>query len=366
MKHKKQAAILATVLAFVTVLSACSSGATTQSTGTGNPAPAANTPAAAAQSSAAPSETTVQADEIKWHITIPGKSGSLCNTPTYVAYEKGFFAEEGIDAELISSNFESNKVGLANGTISTVNGDFQMFPSIEAGVEMTIVDGLHQGCIKLQVLPDSPIQNVQDIVGKKVGVDEIGGTPHQVALLWLAQNGIDPSRVTFLPFDGGAVELEALQSGAIDVAAMWDPLASTAEKAGTVRNLLDIGKDEPFAGHYCCFLYASKKLVAEQPELIAAELRAYHKAQAWINENPAEAVKLVTETGYVSTEDIDLATSLIDHYHYPAAHEHGDGAGVDVEEDVRYFAQSLYDVGFLTMEPDEFVRTAYTEIDLSL
>ena len=231
---------------------------------------------------------------------------------------------------------------------------------------MTIVDGLHQGCIKLQVLPDSPIQGVQDLVGKTIGVDEIGGTPHQVALLWLAQNGIDADQVTFLPFDGGAVELEALTSGAIDVAAMWDPLASTAEKAGTVRNLLDIGKDEPFAGHYCCFLYASRKLVEEQPELIAAELRAYHKAQAWIHDNPEEAVKLVTETGYVSTEDLELAAQLIDHYHYPAEHEHGHGAGVDVEEDVRYFAEALYEIGFLTTPPDEYVKTAYTAIDLDL
>lgn len=349
MKHKNTAKVLAATLALSALLTACGGGATMQSTS----APAAN---------------AAEGSELKWHITIPGKGGSLCNSVTYVAYEKGFFAEESIDAELISSNFEANKVGLANGTISTVNGDFQFFPSIEAGVEMTIVDGLHQGCIKLQVLPDSPINSVEDIIGKKIGVDEIGGTPHQVALLWLAQNGIDATQVTFLPFDGGAVELEALQSGAIDVAAMWDPLASTAEKAGTVRNLLDIGADEPFAGHYCCFLYASKKLVAEQPELIAAELRAYHKAQAWINENPEEAVKLVTERGYVSTEDTELAAQLIAHYHYPAAdeHGHGGGKGVDVEADVRYFAEALYEIGFLTTPPEEYIKTAYTAIDLNL
>lgn len=363
MKTKKKLFPIVAVLILTLLLSACGSSGT-QSTAQATQAPQTAAPAAeeTADTSEVPSEAAY-----KWHITIPGKSGSLCNSATYVAYEKGFFAEEGIDAELISSNFEANKVGLANGTISTVNGDFQFFPSIEAGVEMVIVDGLHQGCIKLQVLPDSPIQGVQDLVGKTIGVDEIGGTPHQVALLWLAQNGIDASEVTFLPFDGGAVELEALENGAIDVAAMWDPLASTAEKAGTVRNLLDIGTDEPFAGHYCCFLYASKKLVEEQPELIAAELRAYHKAQAWIHDNPEEAVQLVTETGYVSTEDLELAAQLIDHYHYPAEHEHGHGSGgVDVGEDVRYFAQALYDIGFLTTPVDEYVAAAYAEIDLNL
>lgn len=301
----------------------------------------------------------------KWRITIPGKSGSLCNSPTYIAYEKGFFAEEGIEAELISSNFEANKVGLANGTIATVNGDFQMFPSIEAGVQMSVVEGLHQGCIKLNVLPDSDIQNAEDLRGKTIAVDEIGGTPHQVALLWLARNGLTAGDVTFLPFDDGNLELEALLKGQVDAAAMWDPLASISEKAGTVRAILDISKDEPFAGHYCCFLYASNKLLESDPELIAAELRAYHKAQNWIYENPEEAVQLVTEQQYVSIEDHDLAVSLIKSYGYPSTSDY-ENKVYDVKADVEYFAQALYDAGFLTTDPAEYSQTAYTAVDLTL
>lgn len=303
--------------------------------------------------------------DIKWSITIPGKSGSLCNTPTYVAYEKGFFAEEGIDAELITADFEAKKVGLANGTISTINGDFQYFPSIEAGVEMSIVGGLHQGCIKLNVLPDSPIQGVEDLVGARIAVDEIGGTPYQVALLWLAQNGISPDQVTFLPFNDGALELEALYNGQVEVAALWDPLATTLEVDGSTRVILDISKDEPFAGHFCCFLYASNKVLKETPELIAAELRAYRKAQNWIYENPEEAVELVTEKQYVSIEDHDLAVELIKSYGYPSTEGYASGTW-DIGADVEYFAQALYDVGFLTTEPEEYVQKAYADVDLTL
>ena len=111
--------------------------------------------------------------EYKYHITIPGKGGSLCNSPTYVAYEKGFFAEEGIDVELITSDFEPSKIGLNNGTISTVNGDFQFFPAIQEGIGMSIVDGLHQGCIKVEVLPESEISGVEDLRGKRVGVGAV-------------------------------------------------------------------------------------------------------------------------------------------------------------------------------------------------
>ena len=40
-------------------------------------------------------------------IDIPGKDGSLCGAPIYIAYEKGFFAEEGFDVNLISADTEN-------------------------------------------------------------------------------------------------------------------------------------------------------------------------------------------------------------------------------------------------------------------
>lgn len=100
-------------------------------------------------------------------IDIPGKDGSLCGAPIYIAYEKGFFKQEGFDVNLISADTETRKIGLNNGTIPIVNGDFQFFPSIENNVKVKVVDGLHYGCIKLIVPKDSPIQGVQDLRGKR-------------------------------------------------------------------------------------------------------------------------------------------------------------------------------------------------------
>lgn len=302
--------------------------------------------------------------EAKWHVSLPGLGSSLCYAPTHVAYELGFFAEEGIDVELITTDFEPTKIGLNNGSVATANGDFQYFPAIQEGIGMKVVDGLHQGCIKVEVLPESEVQNVEDLRGKKIGVDEIGGTPYQVALLWLAQAGIGPGEVEFLPFNDGTLELEALKQGVIDAAALWDPYASVVEKEGVARVLLDIGGDEPFAGHYCCFLYASEKVIDEQPELVAAILRAYHKAQQWVAENPAEAAELINATGHVVVEDHELAAHLLDAYAFPN-HGHGENV-VDVRADVEYFARALYEVGYLTDDPAEFTEKAYAEIDLTL
>lgn len=302
-------------------------------------------------------------------IDIPGKDGALCGAPIYIAYEKGFFAEEGFDVNLISADTETRKIGLNNGTIPIVNGDFQFFPSIEQGVQVKVVDGLHNGCIKFVVRPDSNIKTAADLKGKKIGVDEIGGTPHQVASVWVEQAGIsalpEKGQVTFVPYSDGNLELEALYKGDIDVAAMWDPLGSVAEKSGKVKVIFDLSTDPAFAGKYCCFLYASDKVIKDEPEKVAALLRAYHKAQNWISDNPKEAVKLIIDGKYSAIEDQELAEALISHYEYPSKNAH-DVNKQDVKSDVLYFATSLYDIGYLKTEPNKFTENAYYKVDLKL
>jgi len=300
-------------------------------------------------------------------INIPGRDGALCVAPIYIAYEKGFFAEEGFDVSIIAADVETRKIGLNNGTIPVINGDFQFFPSIEEGVNVKVVDGLHKGCIKFVVRPDSDIKTAADFKGKKIGIDEVGGTPHQVASVWLEKAGIsakpESGQVQFLPFSDGNLELAALYSGEIDVAAMWDPLGSVAEKAGKVKVVFDLSTDPIFANHFCCYMYASAKVMKEHPEQIAALLRAIRKAQDWISKNPAEAVAIISDKKYSSIEDKDLAAALIDHYAYPDEHHHGT-AEYDVEADVKYFAQALFDIGYLKTKPEEFVKLAYQKVDL--
>ncbi|MBQ8921993.1 MAG: ABC transporter substrate-binding protein [Oscillospiraceae bacterium] len=301
-------------------------------------------------------------------IDIPGKDGALCGAPIYIAYENGYFAQEGFDVTLISADFETRKIGLNNGTIPIVNGDFQFFPSIENGINVKVVDGLHEGCIKFAVRPDSDISSAADLKGKKIGVDEIGGTPHQVASLWLENAGIsaDPAagEVTFLPYSDGNLEFEALASGEIDVAALWDPLGSIKEKAGDVKIIFDLGTDPFFAGKFCCFLYASSKVLKENPDEVAALLRAYRKAQEWIYENPEEAVRKIIDGNYAAIEDEELAVQLIKGYGYPSAQQHSTDWDAKVQENVKYFVDGLSQIGYLESDPDAFAAEIYQKVDV--
>ncbi len=300
-------------------------------------------------------------------VTIPGKSGSLCNSPTYIAYEKGFFAEEGLDVTLVTADFETRKIGLNNGTIPTVNGDFQFFPSIEEGLKVKVVDGLHFGCIKIIVPPNSPIKSAADLKGKKIGVDEIGGTPFQVASLWLENHGVvarNNQNVTFVPYGDGNLEIAAAEKGEIAAAAIWDPFGSLAVKNKGFREIFDLGTDPLFAGKFCCFLYASEKVLKEEPRKVAAILRAYHKAQDWIHNHPEEAATIVSEKKYSSITDKELAVSLLKSYQYPMVKTQSHGPAT-VQANVTYFVKELAKVGYLkTTDPEKFAKQIYYKVKL--
>ncbi|MBE5889664.1 MAG: ABC transporter substrate-binding protein [Lachnospiraceae bacterium] len=314
----------------------------------------------------AKNDSTASGQEYKYGtVEIPALDGSLCGAPIYIAYEKGFFAEEGIDAKLTSADFETRKIGLNNGTIPIVNGDFQFFSSVEQGIAMKVIGGMHYGCIKLVVASDSPLLkdnlSASDLENLKIGVDEVGGTTYQVASIWLEEQGVsakpEDGEATFLPYSDGNLELEALYSGDIDIAAVWDPLGDIAVASGKAEVLVDISTDEPFAGKYCCFYYASEKVLNENPEEVKALYTALLKAQEWINENPEEALDIIEKGNYSEIEDKELAAKLITDYQYETI-----DSDHDVKEDILYFAEELKNIGYLESDPQEFTDKLYFKL----
>jgi NitT/TauT family transport system substrate-binding protein len=352
------------------MLAACNGGGSETTTDSEEPAAETTSDAdteTTAEDAAESEDTAPEASgEFKYgKIDIPGKDGALCAAPIYIAYENGYYAEEGFDVNLISADTETRKIGLNNGTIPIVNGDFQFFPSIEEGVKVKVVEGLHFGCITIVVPEGSTIKTAADLKGKKIGVDEIGGTPHQVASLWVENAGLkakDNQDVTFVPFSDGNLEIEAAEKGEIDAAAIWDPFGALAVEEHGFTKIFDLSTDPLFAGKYCCFLYASEKVLAEDPEKVRALLRAYNKAQDWIAANPEEASKIISEKKYSSIENIDLASELVKSYQYPT-HAQTENDQNQVYDNVLYFVEELAKVGYLkTTDPESFAKDIYFDV----
>ncbi|GMO33106.1 MAG: ABC transporter substrate-binding protein [Termitinemataceae bacterium] len=290
--------------------------------------------------------------------------GSICGSPISIASINSYYANEGLKVDLVSgASFETIRSYLAAGKMPVINGDFQFFPSIYEGVDVKLISGLHEGCIKILVPNDSPIKTIADLRGKQVAVDEIGGTPMAVASVAAGAAGItDPkNEIIWLPFPGDQ-EVQAVETGKADAVAAWDPIATMAEETGKYRTLLDIATDPLFAGRNCCFLFASGKLLKENPKVVAGVLRAINKAVAYEGEFPEDAAALLVKEKKVATDDEGLVARLLKSFHFEA--HHTQESNISAKDDAIYFAQKLTEIGYLPADLDvqKFVDDMYVDV----
>ena len=133
-----------------------------------------------------------------------------------------------------------------------------MIPQIDNGLEISFTAGLHTGCTKYYV-KDTSIDSVADLKGKKIGVPAMGDSSVVALKRKLYDEGIgvttDNLEVEWVVYALTDLPL-ALENGAIDVAALHDPVAYSAETEYGFKKILDLSTDEKFANEYLDYMQA--------------------------------------------------------------------------------------------------------------
>ena len=297
-------------------------------------------------------------------IVIGTANGSLCLAPLHIAIDNGYFEEEfskagvtwrveEIDLGNISELVASNKIDASTQLAGA------MIPQVDNGLEITFTAGLHTGCTKYYTKEGSGINSVADLKGKKIGVPNIGDSSVIALKRILFDNGIGVTtenlEVEWVVY--GLTDLPlALENGAIDVAALHDPVAYSAEKEYGFQKILDLSTDEKFANEYCCMSFVTTRLANENPKAAAAYTRAMLKASAFVQANPKEAAKLQIDNNQCSG-DLEVNASLLASYNY--------GPSVSVaKETITNAASELIRIGELKADdPAVFVTKAFTSFE---
>src|SRR5580704_11272357 len=104
--------------------------------------------------------------------------GLTCEAPIFVAQEQGFFKEEGLDVELVKTDWDGLREGLGLGRFDA-NHTLIMYllKPIEQGLDIKITGGIHTGCLRVQAGAKSEIKSPADLKGKKIGVPTHLGSP---------------------------------------------------------------------------------------------------------------------------------------------------------------------------------------------
>lgn len=231
--------------------------------------------------------------------------GLTCEAPIFIAQEKGFYKEEGLEVELVKTDWDGLREGLGTGNFDA-NHTLIMYllKPIEQGVDMKITGGIHTGCLRLQVGAKSNLQKASDLKGKKIGVPtHIGSPPYLFSCRVLASQGIDPrpegKDVQWVAYPPAELGL-AVEKGLVDAVCTADPIGTILLGKGQVKTIADMGVDAPYKDEYCCAAVVSGKLARENPAAAAKVTRAFLKAARWVEENPTAAAKLAVEKKYIA------------------------------------------------------------------
>jgi len=245
-----------------------------------------------------------------------GYIGLTCEAPIYIAVEKGFFKEEGLDVTLVKCDWANYKDVMALGGYDITHHLVMYFlKPIEQGLDVKFTGGIHRGCLRVQAAVNGKVNSVEDLRGKRIGIPGMGTPPFIFANRVLSAHGIDPSKeITWIVFPAGELGL-AVDKGEVDAVADSEPIGTMLVAEGKVKNIADQANDAPYKDEYCCEVIVSGKFLAASPKAAVAATRALLKAAKWVQTNPAAAARLSVEKKYLASNP-ELNTVAISHLNY--------------------------------------------------
>jgi ABC-type nitrate/sulfonate/bicarbonate transport system substrate-binding protein len=237
-------------------------------------------------------------------IRIAYSSRSNTITPLYVAANKGFFREEGLEVELIQVSPRLGAMAVMNGDVSFTTSFVSTFRGILQGLPLKVIlIALKKGMYFLIVRPE--IRDVRDLKGKKLGVATIRGTDQLVAAELLRSKGFDPALVQQLVIGETPLRAQALASGAVQAVSVSPPYDLLLQQMG-----YKILAGPPEVGMPASGLFTSDRLLKENPQMVRRTLRAVMKANRFIADNRQETIvvmlKWLPQTADVAARSYDL------------------------------------------------------------
>ena len=215
----------------------------------------------------------------------------------YVATKEGFFAEEGLDVTIRVGRGSTDTITkLATGTAEFGAGSVGALlgAKAESRDPVAVKAILSMYCKQADAIftvKGTGIQTLKDLAGHTVATAPASSS-NVVWPVIAKANGLDTSKITLVKADPGAL-FPMLATGRADATISW-----VTNKASAQLVLSQVGKelvilpwsDYGFEG-YGLSLFATDKIIKEQPQLVARFLRAYTKAINFTFDHPEAAAK---------------------------------------------------------------------------
>lgn len=195
--------------------------------------------------------------------------------PLWIAQEQGFFAKNGLDAEVVF--IRTGPILISALTAGRINigyaaGEALVLAAAASGADVRLIAAFTSR-FNHDVVARPGITRPQDLRGKRFGVQSIGGGMWMRAMLALEHLGLEPERdgIQLLVLGDQTILLQALDTGTIDVATLDKVFTSILKQKG-FSILLDLyHANIPMIGMSAL---AQKSSIEKRPEIVENFLKA--------------------------------------------------------------------------------------------
>jgi len=214
----------------------------------------------------------------------------------FVAADKGYFTQEGIEVEIVQA-------GGGVATPALISGDLQFSgsPSVALSADMkgahlkAIFVGSDQSAFELWVQPE--IKTLEDLKGKAVGIISRGDTSEIGMRYVLAKRNLPGDFVSYTPMGPGIARVAAIQSGSFPGALIDSGQVADMKKAGKIGKLhmlIDLNKEVHMVfGGYA----TSDVMIASHRDVVRRTVRALMKGLIVLRSNRAVSVAALVKHG---------------------------------------------------------------------
>jgi ABC-type nitrate/sulfonate/bicarbonate transport system substrate-binding protein len=215
-------------------------------------------------------------------------SRSTLDMPFYVARDRGFFREEGLEAEMVLMRASLTVQAMLAGSIDFGTATGTAVSATVNGADVRVVMAMSDTpSFDLFALPS--ITSVQQLRGKKIGIAGIGGLTEILARQILIANQIPPDQVTFLPLGASDVTYVSLKAGVIDATMLQIPQNFLAQDEGFRKLASGADVYRVVQGG----LTTSKATISERSELVTKTIRAALRAVRLIRNDKKYALEFM-------------------------------------------------------------------------
>jgi NitT/TauT family transport system substrate-binding protein len=268
-------------------------------------------------------------------IVITYPSRSIASVDLYIAQDRGFFRQEGLQAEVVQVRGNIGVTALLSGDAQAINNVGTVIRALERTdlPAKVVSQSLKKNLFWLVTKPD--VRSLSDLKGKIFGTTTLGGSQHLAGLRLLQKAGLDPDKDITVVIGGDVpAQLQSLVSGTIQLAALSPPTVILARDRFKMKIHGSTLDDVANLQNGLAF---TDKMLRERRDLVKRILRARSRAHRYFWENERGTAEVLAN--YLK---VDLPVAL-ESYRLarPAFTTNGLATDKEVEEFLRADAEVL-------------------------